>query len=244
MPIFNQPEMTERSVRSVLKNSVSDYKLFFIDNGSSREIRNLFEEKYIDNKRIIYLRSEKNEGCATGKNIGLRQLDNDCRYVIMLDYDVYVPSGWDEKLIGFMERHSEVGLSGPSTNYAWSLQKIEGMPYLNTEEEIEKFALEHTAGKNFRIAKQKGLIIGFCQIVRKEVYDEIGLLDENFKLYGGEDNDFCYRVQEAEWELAYIDSVFVYHYGNAGYGLLDAKTRDDQFVRNKNYFAEKHGYHI
>ena len=238
MAAFNQFKMTDRSICSILKNTNLDFKLIVVNNGSTDETSDMIQ-KYIND--IVYVEAEKNEGCGIGRNIGLRLLDDNCEYVILVDNDIYTPVGWAEKLIYFMEKHPEIGLGGPATNFAGSPQLIDNVPNLETDEEIEEFSKNYKSDKEYSTVPYRWPVIGFCQIVRKSIYDKIGLFDENFKLYGCEDNDFCYRTEREGWQLAYIDSIFVYHHGHGGLGLLGDEG-SLQWSKNRDYFEEKHGF--
>ena len=56
------------------------------------------------------------------------------------------------------------------------------------------------------------LVHGFCFGIKKEVIDSIGFFDEeNFKLFYGEENDYCFRALAAGFELAVATNTFVYH---------------------------------
>ncbi len=56
------------------------------------------------------------------------------------------------------------------------------------------------------------LVHGFCFGVKKEVIESIGFFDEeNFKLFYGEENDYCFRALAAGFELAVATNTFVYH---------------------------------
>lgn len=57
-----------------------------------------------------------------------------------------------------------------------------------------------------------------CVLLRREMIDEIGLLDERFTGYGCEDDDYCLRAQRAGWQLAVTSAAVVRH----GYGALNA----------------------
>lgn len=58
--------------------------------------------------------------------------------------------------------------------------------------------------------------------MRKKMIDEIGLLDEAFYFYG-EDKDYCMRCLKAGWELFYIPSAKVIHYGGASSSMMSKK---------------------
>jgi len=241
MAAFNQWDMSERSIKSILKNTNLDYRLIFINNGSTDNTHDMFMEKFSDNDNITYLRAEKNGGCGIGRNIGLRKLDDDCEFVILVDNDIYAPDGWAEKMVAVMTAHPKLGIGGAATNFAGTPQLIPNVPPLETDEEIEEYSRNHSFPKEFIIVPPRWTVIGFCQIVRRELYDTVGLFDEEFKLYGCEDNDFCLRSQMAGWHLAYINSVFVYHDGHGGLSQLGADG-SSQWGKNREYFKKKHGF--
>ncbi len=241
MVCYNSCLLTKRTIQSVLKNTKSiDYKFIIINNGSNDDTDAVIRS-FLPNERIFYIENEENKGCGIGRNIGFRNIDDNCKYIIIIDNDIYAPCNWDIKLINFMENNIKIGLGGPATNFAGTPQLIENIKDLNSDEEIEKYAKNHRSKKIYSLVPDKWSVIGFCQIIRREVLDKVGFFDEEFKLYGCEDNDFCYRVQKNGWDLAYIDSVFVYHHGNGGLSQLGEKGAL-QWAENRNYFKQKNGF--
>jgi len=198
-------------------------------------------EEFLDNHKVLYLVSEINEGCGGGRNIGMREVDDEFDYLFIVDSDIYTPKDWDKKMVDFMESHKNIGLAGPSTNYAGSPQLIKNCPHLKTDEEIEEYSIEFSKTGSYSKVPYKWPVIGFCQIIRKEVFDKVGFFDETFKLYGCEDNDYCWRIQQEGWDLAYIDNVFIYHHGHGGFDMLDGPGVT-QWGKNKEYFIKKHGW--
>jgi GT2 family glycosyltransferase len=199
-------------------------------------------EEFLEDPRVVYLVSKTNEGCGGGRNIGMREVANEeFDYLFIVDSDIYVPKNWDKKMVDFMERNKKIGLAGPSTNYAGSPQLVKDCPELKTDKEIEEFALEFDKRNGHSVVPWQWPVIGFCQIIRKEVFDKVGYFDETFKLYGCEDNDYCWRIQQLGWNLAYINNIFIYHHGHGGFDLLDG-SGIDQWGKNRDYFKEKHGW--
>jgi len=54
-------------------------------------------------------------------------------------------------------------------------------------------------------------LIGACQVIRRELFDRVGLLDERI-FYGPEDIDFCLRVRRAGWGIQWLHSVRIIHH--------------------------------
>lgn len=247
MAAYNNWDLTKGTIQSVLSNTDGDYKFIVVNNGSTEtEMHDMvleFLENEEYNKKIHYIKVEENGGCGIGRNRGMRETDEDCEYLILIDNDIIVTKNWSKRLIKLMDKHTEIGLAGPSTNFAGSPQIIKNAPRkMNSIEEIESFSLEISKKRGeFSYVPERWPVIGFCMIIRREVIDKIGLFDEEFKLYGCEDNDYCWRTQQAGWKLAYIHNIFIYHHGHGGLGMLGAKGTQ-QWTKNREYFKQKHGF--
>jgi len=81
-------------------------------------------------------------------------------------------------------------------------------------------------------------VCGVCILIRRELLDAIGLLDERFFMYY-EDADLCLRARAAGWKVGYTPAVCAHHYvrrkQDKGSGRLVAEARFSQY-----YFIEKH----
>jgi hypothetical protein len=75
-------------------------------------------------------------------------------------------------------------------------------------------------------------------MIRKEVFQTIGLFDEQFGIGFFEDDDFCARARSQGFKLACLESVFIYHQGSVSFRHLDSS---DIFRKNRRYYEKKHG---
>jgi len=239
MPAYGESELTKRSVRSILQNTYHNFKLIVVNNGLPET--DFAVKEFLDHPNILYLVSETNTGCGGGRNIGMREMDEEFDYLFIVDSDIYVPKNWDKKMVSFMENHKEVGLAGPSTNYAGSPQLVKNCPELKTDEDVEMYAVEFEKTGGHQIVPIRWPVIGFCMIIRKETFNKVGFFDEVFKFYGCEDNDYCWRVQCAGWQLSYITNIFIYHHGHGGFNLLNG-DEVNYWGKNQEYFKKKHGW--
>jgi GT2 family glycosyltransferase len=74
-------------------------------------------------------------------------------------------------------------------------------------------------------------------MVKREVFEKIGLFDERYFLYY-EESDFCYRAKEAGYKIMYIPKAIVYH-KNAQTTGLGSPLQDYYITRNRMLFASK-----
>jgi GT2 family glycosyltransferase len=81
----------------------------------------------------------------------------------------------------------------------------------------------------------------FCVAMRKEVFEQVGLLDEDFAIGMFEDDDYARRVREAGYKVVCTDDSFIHHFGRAAFKLLSDKEYLEIFQRNRNTYEKKWG---
>ncbi len=127
---------------------------------------------------------------------------------------------------------------GPMSNYAAPPQLVENVPYRDIGE-MHQFARtwrDQHRGQWFTVPK----LSGFCLLMKRDVYDAIGGLDERFGLGFFDDDDLAERARRAGFELAVAHDLFVHHFGSrtfAGNGIDAEKLLNE----NAGRFAAKWG---
>jgi len=104
-----------------------------------------------------------------------------------------------------------IGLVGPMTNYAAPPQFIEDVPYRDLVQ-MHAFARnwrEEHRGQWFTVPK----FSGFCLLMKRDVYEVIGGLDEQFGLGLFDDDDLAIRARQAGFELAVAHDLFIHDFG-------------------------------
>jgi hypothetical protein len=151
------------------------------------------------------------------------------RFLLLLNPDTLVFPDSLDQLIHFMEQHPEVGICGPKVlNPDGTLQKPcrrgESRPWA---------VISYFTGLSRLFPKSKLFgeyllsyldedethevagVSGSCMLIRREVIDQIGLLDERFFAYQ-EDADYCFRARQAGWKVFYVPTAKIIHYGGVG----------------------------
>ena len=230
-------ETTRPCLESILVNTpVDSYELIIVDNASADgtpEYLKAFETQHA-NVRIQL--NDINKGYAGGNNDGIRLAQG--KYIVLLNNDTLVPSGWLDRLQGFLVDHPEVGLVGPVTNSAGNEQCIE-LDELN-EKNYEKIAGAYVERQKdvWSTTEKLGF---FCVAMRRALPEKIGYLDEKFGVGMFEDDDYCVRVKKAGYILAVVEDCFVYHKGSVSFKKMATSEYIEVFNRNRDYFFEKHG---
>ncbi len=79
-------------------------------------------------------------------------------------------------------------------------------------------------------------VVGACMLIRHEIINEVGILDEDLFLYG-EEIEWCIRIKNKGWRIIYFPNAKVVHYGGGS-----AKESSKSTVYRK-VFAERYIYH-
>lgn len=190
-------------------------EVILIENGitlnpTDYEIRNSFPIRVIHN--------EQNRGVARARNQGLRAA-NGC-YLMLLDVDTQVTQDSLKNLVCFMDENADVGLAGPRLQDEWGNLQLtcrklptvgsKLLRRLPTRWAREMLADEMLETYDHQTPRAVDYVIGACQIIRREAFAHVGLLDEQF-FYGPEDVDYCIRMWRNGWRVMYVPDAVVMH---------------------------------
>src|SRR5262249_23036869 len=170
----NQLQYTRQCLDSVLAHTRSPYELVLVDNGSADDTPAYLEEvrRRPGPARVEVIRNETNRGFPAGCNQALARARGD--HVVLLNNDTIVSEGWLEGLIARAEQAgANVGLVGPVSNGAPAPQHVD-VSYADPAQ-LHDFARrrrQECAGQSLRVQR----LTGFCLLVRREVFDRVGLL--------------------------------------------------------------------
>jgi GT2 family glycosyltransferase len=193
-------------VHSVLEHTSEPYELIFVDNASGDGTLDYLQT--IPGAKLV--RNSENLGFAGGNNQGLAIAQGE--YVVLLNNDAIVTTGWLDNLLSPMLREPSIGFTGPRSNYVAGLQVVPDVPY-TTLDQMHLFAAER-ARSLVGQGSVVGFIVGFCLALRNAVIAKIGGLDTQYGQGNFEDNDLCLRAAVAGWVGWIADDAFVHHYGH------------------------------
>ena len=191
-------------------------EVFVVDNASADGSADLVAERF---PRVRVLRNDKNVGYARAMNRGLREARG--RWLLLLDPDTVVLPGALAALVAAAERWPEVGvaaavLDDPGTSEIQASFR----PFLTWRAAfatytVAKPLLRHARTRRWEPVRDRpsdvGFLIGACLLVRREVLDTVGDLDEGYFLFC-EDMEYCRRVVRAGWKLLYTADARVHHH--------------------------------
>ncbi len=257
---YRTASMSVEALHALMKElgDAADARVVLVDNdsgdGSLAEIASAVEEEaWAD--RVSVVGSERNGGLAFGINFVIRPAlasSEPPDYVYLLNSDAFVESGAVDALVDFMDRHPEVGISG---SY---IHGLDGETH-TTAFRFPTFLGEFNSLVGLRVVswflhrweitfpiprepQLVGWLAGASMLIRREVFDSIGLFDEGFFLYY-EETDFCLRAHRAGWPTWYIPHSRVAHVGGGSTGFKDiTRPRASYwFESRRRYFQTNHG---
>jgi hypothetical protein len=185
--------------------------------GSQEMVKNSFP-------KVRLIENKENLGFIKASNLGLRQYHG--RYAMLLNDDTIVKESALDKLVDFMATHPEAGACGAKLlNVDGTIQRQGGL-----------------FGKKFWLSKKPvtvDFVIGAALLVRREVIEKVGIMDENLFFYN-DDLDWCFSIRKAGYKIYFVPQAEIIHYG--GYSSR-RKFNSRLFIEGFKgglYFCRKH----
>jgi GT2 family glycosyltransferase len=212
---YNGLEDTKKCLRSILKTTYRNFRIFIVDNGSNKNEADKLK-KIFSQDLFTFVRFSKNLGFTGGNNKILQKIKT--KYVVLLNNDVEVTPRWLYYLIKLMEKNEMIAVAQPKI--LWSKNK----KYFDYAGAcggfIDIFGYPFTRGRIFNTQEIDNgqydsqcdifWASGACTIIRNKALRKTGLLDESFFNYM-EEIDLCFRMQKAGYRVVCEPRSVVYH---------------------------------
>lgn len=234
---YNNLKFTIECLKSIRENiSTELYEIVIVESGSTDGTR----EWLLRERDIRLVLCDENVGFPKGCNLGIEAAskDND---ILLLNNDTIVYPNSLENLKIALYSSEEVGAVGATTagNFSGALDSLGNVINLlgNNMKSIEEFAVQNNISNKERWVYTNRLI-GFCMLIKREVLNQVGNLDEIFTPGTYEDNDISLRIIKAGYYLLACYDSYVHHYAGT---TFDYKSSLYKSLLNKNSikFAQK-----
>jgi hypothetical protein len=206
---WNQKDLTLECLASLAQLDYPNYEVVVVDNGSREDEAAVIASQF---PSVTVLRNERNLGFAEGNNVALRYaLEQAPDYVMLLNNDTVVDPAMLRYLVAVAEEDPQIGIVGPKINYftepqtIWSAGGIldrRMMPILLGLDEADE-------GQHDTL-REVDWVTGCALLMKTRVIREIGLIDDRFFIYF-EENDWCYRAQQAGFLVFYVPAAQMWH---------------------------------
>ncbi len=201
-------------------------EIIVIEQGPSDISKGVLQH-YCDTAKIeehTWIDQRGDRGFAHSCNAGLKVAKG--QYIMLLNDDVIVSNKFLDGLTNTLHNYTKeyklgpVGVVGPVSNYVGGRQQVAIPGNIPNPLAVIDSVQQQIVAKGLREFKGKkpwmatGFLSGFCIMFKKQVLDEVGLLDEEHFFNSFEDNDWVTRAQLKGWLSVIAGDVFVYHYGS------------------------------
>ena len=256
---YRTAELTINCIASIAaeRPSGESITVVLVDNASPDDSAKVLAqaiEQYGWESWVEYIPATMNGGFACGNNLGIRFAINTPsppEYLLLLNPDTIVRRGALRSLCQFMEEHPKAGIAGAN------IVGREGLPLhsahrfpSSTQQFVEGLGLGIVSRWLGAISLSPGYsrnvecdwVSGACMLVRRQVFEQVGEMDEQYFLYF-EEVDYCRRAKSAMWQVWYVAEAIVVHLVGASTDVnASGKRRPMYWYESRlRYFRKHHG---
>ncbi|TET51035.1 MAG: glycosyltransferase family 2 protein [Anaerolineales bacterium] len=243
-----------RSLFDDLERSQLEAAVWVVDNASSDGTPAMVASSFPD---VHLIASNENLGFAGGNNLALRQaldpVGQGPGFIWLLNPDTKVLPGATEALVAALEAHSGAGVAGAKLLGAdGSLQhsafRFPGLAQLVFElsslpARLYDTPLNGRYSRRLYVGSKPFPVdhpLGASMMVRSEAVAQVGLMDEEYRLYC-EEIDWCWRMRRAGWGAVCVPTARVVHHSGQSTGQAVARSFVDLWTSRARLYSRFHG---
>lgn len=256
---WNTQDLLRRCLASI-KEGAGELliEVIVVDNGSHDGTPEMIRAEFSE---VILIEPEENLGFSAGNNVGLARSQG--KWLMLLNPDTEIIGDALPQLVAFLQAHPTVGVVGADLFYADGLHQatrhrfpsaftlfVASTPLHNLFKPLlRRYYMEDSplgameGGGDGAMGREGELVdwlSGAALLLRREVYDVVGGLDERFFMYF-EETDWQRRIKAAGWSIYFVPHATIRHYEDASSSQVVA-MRHIRFNRSKvRYAAKWHG---
>lgn len=243
---YNCRELMSRCLKSVYEYTDNlKYEVIVVDNNSTDDTRAMLEKDF---PQVVRVYNEKNCGFACANNQGLRIAQG--AHLLLLNPDTILKENSISKTLEFAQSRLKIGIVGcrllnvdgscqSSANgfpswlgsllESFFLARFIPQPYMISNHSVQRLSLER--------ASRVDWVMGAYFLIKRELVDSIGMLDERYFMYS-EEMDYCFRATKAGYEVWYFPMTSVVHV----WGGMNALSRNSVawVTISRNIFLRSH----
>lgn len=262
IPNKDNVTLLKKCIDSILKlTNYKNYEIVVIENNSEKKETFEYYREIVKKANVKILNFNKNTVLnATGENALENSVDNnkefnysalinfgvknvDGEFVLQLNNDTKVlNTDWLNLMIGYAQ-NKEIGAVGSRLYYEdktiqhagiiVGLSGIAGNALVNLPYGKHAYFGREAATRNV------AAVTGACLLCRKELYEEVGFMDEEKFKVAFNDVDFCLKLLEKGYRNIYIPYVELIHYESKSRGYEYTKEQEKRFNKESENFKSK-----
>lgn len=191
-----------------------DSEVFVVDNASHDRSVEILQPRY---PWVQFIENQENLGFSKANNIAIRQARGE--YILLLNPDTVIEKFTLNEVLDFMDKNPKAGgvgvlMHNADGTYAPESRRALPTPWVACCKMLgfsKRYYMSHLSWE------QPGrieVISGAFFMLRRQAVDEVGLLDEDFFMYG-EDIDLSYRLLKGGWENWYLPCPILHYKGKS-----------------------------
>ena len=249
---FNGKKDTLKCLQSVneLNKKGFDLSVVVLDNGSKEPFET--DRKYNFDLKII--RSDRNLGFSGGQNLGIKYaLGKEADFVLILNNDVTLDKDLIKNLLSSFD-NGNYGLVSPKIYFEKGKEFHKGLYKENDLGKVIWYAggvmdwqnvigfhrgVDQVDKGQFDKAGETDFVSGCCMLVKKEVFEKVGLFVDKYFLYY-EDNDLSQRAKKEGFSSFYEPKGFLWHDNAGSAGGSGSSLQDYYITRNRLLFGTRY----
>jgi GT2 family glycosyltransferase len=223
---FNTRDLLRAAIEAALATAGVSIEIVVVDNGSNDGSAEMVEREFTSAQLV---RNPDNRGFAAANNVAIRRAKG--RYILLLNPDTELRPDTIPTLAGYLDTHPDTGICGPRILFPDGSFQSCGYRFPTVLSEIRQSknvgrAMKALVGPQTFVAdpphaREVDWVDGACFMIRRDVIDEIGPLDEQFFLYA-EELDWCFNARKAGWAVAAVPAAeMVHHLGKSSSQVSD-----------------------
>jgi GT2 family glycosyltransferase len=249
MLTFNSSQATMECLESMegLNKLNFEIDVIVVDNASKEKFTT--NKKY-KNFKLEIIRSEQNTGFSGGQNLGITHaLKNGADYIVILNNDTIVDQNLIVDLLSSFT--NDVGIIAPKIYFAKGFEFHKDRYAEDEKGSVIWYAggiidWDNVIGRHngvdevdkgqFDVPTETDYATGCCQMVKREVFEKAGFLDDKFFLYY-EDADFSLRVKKLGYKVMFEPKAKLWHKNAVSAGGSGSSLQDYYVTRNRLLFG-------
>lgn len=239
---WNTCDLLEQCLASIYENVTKlEYEVIVVDNASQDGSVEMVRRRF---PQVTLIENNENLGFVQANNQAMKRSIGDC--LLLLNSDTLVLPSALEKMLNFMQTHPDVGAlscklldeKGVTDHFPKTFPTLcseaSWLLWLNgLFDHMTKYGFldRYRVGEVDRIK-------GACMMVRREVIESVGLMEEQLFMFAEED-DWCFRIRKHGWKVYYLPDAEIIHYQGASVKQASQKMFL-QLHKSKVAFFRKH----
>jgi len=256
VPVYKSQDVIASLIESFAKTENKiETEIIFADDACPNKTREKiipiildYEKELVEKYAIKIVCSSYNRGYGKNCNFGSYYATAD--NIIFLNADTKVTDNWIEPLVKHLE-NDKIGIVGnlqlrwggafdgaiDSAGSEWSNSQrsffhIGGR--IHNGVMLKKPYYPYNAPKDILVTAERQMVTGCCFAIKKKIFNEIGMYDENYLIGYCEDADMCLSVKEKGYKILFEPSSVIYHKKHHTNSL-----KHPYMKHNRNYFFNK-----